>query len=127
MKSAQPQAELSTIDDEHKVQIGLIDLLTQSVESGEAGEKVLEILNQLIDYSEVHFLSEQLIMRHHSYEGFAEHDQQHADMMERLRAIRAQTDSGNMRLDTEAVKALRELLLQHIATQDRKLSRYLAA
>jgi len=119
--------EESTIEEEHQVQLGLVDLLIQTVEANEHHEKLSEILDQLIGFTEVHFMSEQLIMRRHSYKGYAQHEGEHVLLTETLLEIRAQAHTQDKELNPTKVRDLRESLLKHIATQDKQLARFLKA
>ncbi|MCW8949956.1 MAG: hemerythrin family protein, partial [Sedimenticola sp.] len=77
-------SEKSTIDGEHAIQIGMINLLGQAIAEKQSITDKTNILDQLINYTEVHFMSEQLIMRQHSYEGYNEHNVEHDNLMEQL-------------------------------------------
>ncbi|WP_186297666.1 bacteriohemerythrin [Sedimenticola selenatireducens] len=121
------QTEESTIAGEHAVQISMIDLLRRSIKEGKSIDEKTAILDQLISYTEVHFMSEQLIMRQHSYEGYDEHDGEHDILMEQLLTINNQVLSNETRLEIKLLRELRELLLTHIATHDKKLANYLAS
>ncbi|MCW8890627.1 MAG: hypothetical protein OQL20_08220, partial [Sedimenticola sp.] len=107
------------------VQIGMINLLSQAIKDEKSTIEKTIILDQLISYTEVHFLSEQLIMRQHSYEGYDEHDAQHDDLMERLLRIKDNVLSETASLESTLLNELRDLLVNHIATQDRMLTNYL--
>lgn len=127
--------EEPSIDSEHAVQIDMMDLLSSALDarstaSGEGGpaeneEDRLRLLEQLVSYTEVHFMSEQLLMRQHSYEGFEAHDAEHSEIMDQLLDILARAEKAPASLDAREVQNLRGLLLNHIATQDRQLSRFL--
>jgi hemerythrin len=121
------QIEESTIAGEHAVQISMIDLLRRAIDEGKSADEKTAILDQLISYTEVHFMSEQLIMRQHSFEGYDEHDAEHDMLMEQLQDINNQVRSNETSLEIKLLKELRELLLTHIATQDKKLSNYLSS
>ncbi len=70
------------IDAEHRVQLGLIDALRDAVRQGDKRAVVGEILDQLIAYSELHFVSEQLLMRLYAYPDYEDHSQDHEALIE---------------------------------------------
>lgn len=106
------------MDGEHRVQVGLINALTEAVESGKTTAEVGQILEQLVDYCKVHFMSEELLMRLDSYAGFEEHVEDHAQMIEALEAITANHAAGNTPLIPGQANKLLSFLLRHIDTRD---------
>ena len=60
------------IDKEHQVQIGMLDAFCKLVEKDAPREKIQEMLSQLAEYSEVHFMSEQLLMRMYAFPDYDE-------------------------------------------------------
>ncbi|MEH6472529.1 MAG: hemerythrin family protein [Halopseudomonas sp.] len=125
MNHPQTEQENATINREHAVQIGMVDLLNQAITEDRPDSEKVKILDQLIDYTDVHFMSEQLIMRQHSYEEFEAHDNDHDALMERLKDLKQQAQASALFNENKALMELRGLLLSHIATYDRKLSTYL--
>jgi hemerythrin len=75
------------LDGEHRVQVALINALCAVVEDRATGEEIGRILERLVDYSKAHFLSEELLMRLDSYDGFDQHVEDHADMLDALAAL----------------------------------------
>ncbi|MCW8847747.1 MAG: hemerythrin family protein [Sedimenticola sp.] len=118
-------SEKSTIDGEHAIQIGMINLLGQAIAEKQSITDKTNILDQLINYTEVHFMSEQLIMRQHSYEGYNEHNVEHDNLMEQLLIMKDRVLSKETSVGSQLLNELRDLLITHIATQDRKLTNYL--
>ena len=74
---------------EHRVQLELLQGLQEALAGG--GEDRTESaarLKQLLEYSEAHFLSEQLLMRLHAYPAYEEHVQEHDRLIGTLRTLR---------------------------------------
>ena len=106
------------MDGEHRVQVGLINALCNAVESGSTADEVANILEQLVDYCKVHFMSEELLMRLDSYDGFEEHVEDHAQMIEALEAIATNQSAGKAQLIPGQARSLLGFLLRHIETRD---------
>lgn len=113
------------IDSEHRVQIGLMDALEQAVRERRQGARVDELLERLLDYSRVHFLSEQLLMRHHAYSGYDDHVQDHDRMVSALEELRRAYDERGTAYSLEIMQRLRADLIAHIRGRDNELGRYL--
>jgi hemerythrin-like metal-binding protein len=76
-----------TVDDEHSVQIELIEALEKAIASGQASDEVAEILGRFREFTRLHFLSEELLMRLHAYPHHDDHVLEHHRMVETLDEI----------------------------------------
>ena len=107
-----------TIDAEHDLQMQLLDSLSQSIERGGDLSPMKYILEQFIEFSDMHFLSEQLVMRLHGYPGYEPHLEEHTRLMKKVREIRANLMKGENEPSLLLVTELKEWLIAHIATED---------
>jgi len=106
------------MDGEHRVQLGLIDALCAAVEARSDHDEIGRILDQLVDYSKAHFLSEELLMRLDSYDGFDDHVQDHAEMLDTLAAMVDTHRTGGAELIPGQARRLLTFLVRHIETRD---------
>lgn len=105
-------------DVEHHVQLGLAQTLCEAASTGVDAALARDILDQLVAYSDVHFLSEQLLMRLCGYPDYDDHVLDHDRLMMKLEA--AKQHDGQERAPTSPeAEAILTLLAQHISTQDR--------
>lgn len=111
---------------EHTIQVEMITLLATAITEQKPRDEIIKILNQLLQFSQVHFMSEQLIMRQHSYDGFDEHENEHGELIDQLQSAKKKLLSDETQLDKYDFNELRGQLLNHIATQDHKLSAFLS-
>src|SRR5271169_6696022 len=107
-----------TIDAEHDLQMQMLDSLSGSLERGGELSPAKYILEQFIEFSDMHFLSEQLVMRLHGYPGYESHLEQHTLLMKRVREIRDQVIRGEKGSSIQMIQELRDWLLSHIASED---------
>jgi hemerythrin len=112
------------MDGEHCVQIGLINALCDAVEARADSEAIGRILDQLVDYSKAHFLSEELLMRLDSYDGFDDHVDDHAEMLDTLAAMVDTYRIGGAELIPGQARKLLAFLVRHIESRD---ARYASA
>jgi hemerythrin len=110
------------IDTEHEVQIGLVRALCDAIRSGADAVQMRAIFDQVVEYSAVHFMSEQLLMRLCSYPDYDDHVLDHDHMMEALRKAAVRGVDGGIAL-TEAQDML-SFLSRHIAVRDRRFTEY---
>jgi hemerythrin len=106
------------IDAEHDLQMQLLDSLCKSLEKGGDFSPTRYVLEQFIEFSDMHFLSEQLVMRLHSYPGYEPHLEEHTRLMRKVREIRENILRGEKVPSLQLIQELRDWLLNHIATED---------
>lgn len=105
------------VDAEHGVQLQLVDSLL--VELGKDGQRgaAQELLERLLLFTDMHFGSEELLMRLHAYPRYGEHVEEHRRLLERLRDLEARVrerEASRLLADE-----LRRWLQAHIAAWDR--------
>ena len=83
---------------------------------------VSEILDQLIAYSEAHFMSEELLMRLKSHDDYADHVDDHSHMLDVLRQIAADHAAGSSPLVAAKAAEVLDFIGNHIATRDRRFA-----
>ncbi len=116
-----------TLDNEHLVQLGLADAVVQAVDRGEPAADVAQLVAQFVDYTELHFMSEQLLMRLHAYPDYAEHVADHDAIIAQLQALRDDSaDATVSPLTAERAHQVKGQMLGHIRNRDAALHAYLA-
>jgi len=113
------------IDGEHRLQIDLVNALEDALEKGRAREESEDILRQLDDFTNMHFMSEELMMRFHSYPETHAHADEHRELLEHLRTLRQRFGRDDVPLTLETIRSLRRWLGAHIRTMDRKLAHHI--
>ena len=116
----------TSMDLEQRLQIGLIHALDEAIRSGQPRDEVSKILTQLYEYTNAHFLAENLLMRLHSYPEYQAHADEHDRLVGSLEALRREFDSGELSMTLESIESLRAWLAVHIQGLDRRLSTYVA-
>ena len=117
-------ASTAATEREHEIQVGLLRELCRAAGSHGDPAVVGEILARLIDYSEAHFASEELLMRMKSYEDYEEHVEDHAQMLDALHGIAAEHARGASSLIAGHATESLEFIGRHIATKDRRFADY---
>ena len=117
--------DTASIDNEHSVQLGMLNALCEAVEKGETAAKIHEILNQLTSYSELHFMSEELLMRMYAYPDYDDHILDHTAMTEQLQLIMQSYAQGQNEKLLQSTDEIRAFLLGHINSRDQALTEFL--
>jgi hemerythrin len=107
-----------SIDTEHDLQMQMLDSLSEALQKGGDFSPARYILEQFIEFSDMHFLSEQLVMRLHNYPGYEAHLEAHTQLMKKVRKIRESVFRGENAPSLELLEELRDWLLNHIASED---------
>jgi hemerythrin len=120
----QARAGRAGIDAEHQVELALLAALEQSVREGD-DDRAREVLGQLVEHTNVHFMSEQLLMRLAGYPQYEAHVHEHDDLLARARTLQRHVASGEVALSLAFLESTRAWLLQHMDTRDRALADWL--
>jgi hemerythrin len=109
---------------EHEMQLDLLRELCRA--AGGSGDPALvgEILQRLIDYSEAHFASEELLMRMKSYDDYEDHVDDHAQILDTLRGLATNHQRGESSLVAGRATETLDFIGRHIATRDRRFADY---
>ena len=114
------------IDDDHRKLVSLFNILGHSVTEGDAPEYVEAVLKELISCTAWHFNHEERLMLKYGYEGFAEHKEEHEELIKSARQLQQKIlQAGNLVVD-EDIEFLEQWLTEHILTTDMRLGTYLA-
>ena len=114
------------IDAEHGLQIGLVDALEDAVAQGRERELADGILEKLLDFTNVHFLAEELMMRLREYPQYEAHVAEHDHLVRELEDLRRSYRAGDRGVTLEVIHQLRSWLRGHIETKDLAFARFLA-
>lgn len=110
------------IDHEHEVQLNLLHELRDAVREQRDVAQVSGILDQLIAYSELHFTSEELLMRLRSYDDYEDHVDDHNRILDVLKEIAASHAAGDASLVAGQADDLLGFVGHHIETRDKRFS-----
>lgn len=115
----------ASMDREHLGQLGLLNDLKAAVRSGADDGVVYALLDELVKNTNLHFLSEQLLMRLHAYEAYESHFSEHERLLAEVQNLKHNLATGTAADKHSLIEALRSWLLVHIQTADKRLAEYL--
>ena len=111
--------DAGAVDAEHDVQLQLMEAVEMAVRDARPGEDVSALLDQLISYTEVHFHSEELMMRLYGFPGYEDHRDEHARLVEQVHEMRRTFDVGDRDGLLRLGRSLRDWIDQHMHGRDR--------
>ena len=126
-ESTEPTYDGALMDREHAGQLSMFNDLKAAVRSGAPDTLVYALLNELLDHTNLHFLSEQLAMRLQAYEAYESHLLEHERLLIEVDNLKRNLVTGTVSDKHGLIEAVRGWLVVHIQTADRKLAEYLDA
>lgn len=119
---------LVRFDDEHKVMIGMISTLHESMRTGQAVVQILPIIDGLIAYTLNHFAHEEQAFLQTGYPSAVVHRLQHEKLKAQVMEFRARASfESSSALALDLAQFLHDWLIVHIQQDDRRYGQHLAA
>jgi hemerythrin len=116
---------VDSMDAEHRLQVSLVNAIEELVRSGGGAELAGKATAQLVDFTNVHFLSEELMMRLYSYPQHDAHKLEHAGLVEQVADLQRKVAAGDATA-LEAIDALHGWLTKHIRSMDQAFALWCA-
>jgi hemerythrin len=113
------------IDEDHRRLVDLFNILSRSVEEGDAAEYIDAVLEELVSCTIWHFRHEERLMLMYKYDGIEAHKDEHNDLIDSVRELQQKFHKENKLLTNEDIEYLEDWLTQHILGQDMRLGYYL--
>jgi hemerythrin-like metal-binding protein len=114
------------MDAEHQVELALLDALHDAVSRDLGPNRVTEVLEQLLEHTNVHFMSEQLLMRLTAYPQYEAHAEEHEELIVKARMLQSHVTAGEVKPTLALIDSMRSWLVQHMDGKDRALAAYLS-
>jgi len=111
------------IDMEHLLQVQILASMLEAF-AADDWPRASELIGQLQDVTEAHFIAEQLLMRLHAYPGYQTHEREHDQLIEELRALEESIVSEETGLPL-AARSFELWLVHHIHTADKAFAAFL--
>lgn len=125
-ESKDPRCGLAEMDREHAGQLNLLNDLKAAVRGGAPDKLVYALMDELVEHTNLHFLSEQLAMKLHAYEAYESHLLEHERLLLEVQDLKRSLATGATADKHSLIEALRAWLIVHIQNADRALAEYLS-
>jgi hemerythrin-like metal-binding protein len=125
-ESAELSYDVASMDREHAGQLSLLTDLKVAVRGGAPDSLVYALLNELVEHTNLHFLSEQLAMKLHAYEASESHLVEHERLLLEVQNLKSGLATGTATDKQSLIEALRSWLVVHIQTADKTLAEYMS-
>ncbi len=113
---------ISEIDDQHKKLIDIINKLFKGFSEGKADEIIPDIINELINYTEYHFKTEEDLFNKYNLPEKEKHIQSHKQFVEKIKTWK--DNINEKELPYELMDYLKNWLVNHIMKEDKQYSSF---
>lgn len=114
------------IDEQHKRLVQMINDLHDAMGKGKGKEVLSPLLSKLIDYTVVHFQSEEAFMRKCGFPGVAQHQLLHQELTEKVKKLKARFETGELLITMDTMNFLKDWLKTHILGSDKQYAQFVA-
>ena len=110
------------MDAQHKQLITLINNLHSAMSQGRGKDVLQKTLDELINYTKIHFATEEKLMMEANYKELIEHRQVHKILTQQVIRLQNKFKEGKALLTMEVMEFLKNWLIEHIEGTDKKYS-----
>jgi hemerythrin len=118
---------ISEIDEQHKTLFNLVNMMHLAILDHKGTSACAEVLDELIDYTRIHFGLEQSLMHIGKYPEYEAHCALHRELVEEVVALQNKIHSGKAAISFELLHFLRTWLTKHILGEDKKYGEFFAS
>lgn len=106
------------IDGQHQGLVALIGRLHEAMLTGRSRRNMAPMIAELVEYTKVHFATEERRMEAVSYPELAHHRDIHRRFVHRVAAFQRDLGSGRVIMGMEVMTFLQDWLVKHILDED---------
>ena len=121
------RVNVANVDSQHKNLFRMAAELHRAMLAGTVKAKLFQLLEDLVQYTLVHFAYEERLMEEAGYPEFAAHKAEHEDLTCRVREFQKDFEEGRIATGITLLQFLKEWLQKHIMESDHKYGPYLKA
>ena len=118
---------IESVDTEHRLQVSLVNALEELLRQGSDPALAARTLSQLVEFTRVHFLSEELMMRLYAYPQHDAHKLEHGRLTDQVSELQRRFEQGETQSALELADGLHRWLAGHIRTMDRAFATWCAS
>lgn len=116
---------IGEIDEQHKRLVNIINKLIEAMDEGQGCEMLETVFKELIEYTQTHFANEENLMESHGYPDLSGHKELHKNLVAQVVDLQKQFESGRIMITMQVMKFLKDWLVNHIMSIDKKYAPFL--
>ncbi len=116
--------KVKEIDMQHQKLISLINSLNDAMKSRKSKDVMEMIIQELVNYTQYHFQTEENYFKQTHYPGTQEHEKEHNNFVKQVAEFQEQFKNGKALVSVELMMFLKKWLTQHIKGTDQKYTEF---
>jgi hemerythrin len=113
---------IEEIDEQHKVLVDMVNKMHEAIHQRHGSDAVIVILNDLAEYTRIHFAVEESLMRILNYPDYDDHKKIHEELLHTVQDLQEKVSSGKKSIGFELMHFLKTWLVKHIMEEDMQYS-----
>jgi len=113
------------IDDQHKGLAAMVNEMSEGIKGGWGKEARDEVLTRLVEYTKVHFATEESLMTISNYPGAHNHKRQHEQLIDMVGSYIKKYNEDPSASNYDLLFFLKRWLVEHIMKDDKALGDHL--
>lgn len=118
---------VTEIDDQHKELIKMLNKLNTAIHGGWGKETRKEVIDKLVEYTRVHFTTEESVMSIAGYPDVEAHKKKHQDLLLKVKDYVNKYEKNPNASSYDLLFFLKQWLTEHIIKSDKALGNFLLA
>jgi hemerythrin len=118
---------VAEIDEQHRELLARARALRDSIDAAKPLQELEVMLSALIDFTEMHFHTEEELMLAHGYEGYGAHKAAHTDLLDQACLVRRELSTGAIGPCHVLSLFIQAWATEHILGPDKRLFAFLAS
>jgi len=116
---------VESMDKDHMFFLEKANTLYQLIVANDQ-QAFLETLDQMIQFAQNHFKAEESLMKAHDFPDYRIHHKKHKRIIREALEVKKKIQENRMDVDSEFVNYLKDWIINHILTEDRKYGAFLS-
>jgi hemerythrin len=116
---------IEEMDNHHKEMFNIYNNLYEAVRLSEEKIVLKKTLVFLIDFTKTHFTAEEELFKLYDYPEYESHRKKHEHLINDILEIQRKLEDNEMELDMGFIYFLKDWIINHVLTEDRKYGRFL--
>ena len=115
------------IDEQHRTLFDLVNKIHTAILEHKGTAACTEVLNELVDYTRIHFAVEECLMHITAFPEYEQHCALHHELVHDVVVLQEKIRSGKAAISFELLQFLRNWLIKHILGEDMKYADFFAS
>ncbi len=116
---------IKQLDEQHKKLFQIVNALYDAMKNGKGNDVLAGVFDELINYTKLHFSTEENLLKIHNYPNLTAHKMEHERLVNQVLDLQKQFMDGGAALSIKVSNFLKEWLMNHIKKSDMAYSKYL--